>query len=114
MRLRDDVDDARNLAKRPFDFRMAEMADEDDVVALLGVAAAFLVNLGDERAGRVDGEQIALMRALWAEPVITFNGNPDPNVFGVCRSTGKRSALPVSAPPRSRTSRGRRVRTPRA
>ena len=50
----------RNLADRAFDLGVAGVADQDDLAALGGVAAALVVHLGDQRAGRVDHRQVAL------------------------------------------------------
>ena len=38
---------------------MALVADQDDLVAILGVALAFLVHLGNQGAGRVEHRQVA-------------------------------------------------------
>ena len=38
------------------------MADQDDLAALAGVVAAFLVHLGDQRTGGVDHRQVAALR----------------------------------------------------
>jgi hypothetical protein len=38
---------------------MAGMADQDDLAALAGIAAAFGMDFGDQRAGRVDHRQVA-------------------------------------------------------
>ncbi|MEZ5918287.1 MAG: hypothetical protein R3C40_12110 [Parvularculaceae bacterium] len=56
---------AGDLAKRALDFRVADMADQHDVETLFGVAAAFLVHLGDQRAGRVDDVKLAHQRAVF-------------------------------------------------
>ena len=53
---------AVDAAHRAFDFGMAVMADEDDLAPLPGIALAFAVDLGDERAGRVDHAQFAVGR----------------------------------------------------
>jgi len=51
---------AADLPHRAFDLGMAFMADEDNVVTLLGRAAAFFVNLADQRAGGVDDMERAI------------------------------------------------------
>ena len=56
--------DARNPAHRADDFRMALMADQDDLEALFGIALAFLVHLGDQRTGRVEHRQGAVGRGI--------------------------------------------------
>ena len=56
-----DEDDAvRRLAGRPLDLLVALVADQDDRVALVGELARLDVDLGDQRAGRVDRPQPAL------------------------------------------------------
>jgi hypothetical protein len=56
----DQIDRAVDLADGAFHLRMAGMADEDDFAALRGVAAAFGVDFGHQRAGGVDdGERAA-------------------------------------------------------
>ena len=52
----------RDLAHRAFDFRMARMADQDQLAALADIALALIVHLGDERAGRVQHRQVARAR----------------------------------------------------
>ena len=47
------------LAGRPLDLLVALVADEDDRVALLGELARLDVDLGHQRAGRVDRAQVA-------------------------------------------------------
>ena len=47
-------------AHRALDLGMAGMADQDDLAALVGVALALDMHLGDQRAGRVDHRQAAL------------------------------------------------------
>src|SRR5262249_25077679 len=54
-----EMDAAGNAAARALDFRMALMADQDDVEALLGIALALAVDLGDQRAGGIDDGQVA-------------------------------------------------------
>ena len=55
-----DEDDARGrLAGRPFDLLMALVADQDDRVSVGGEAAGLDVDLGHQRAGRVDRAQAA-------------------------------------------------------
>ena len=50
----------RDLADRALHLGVAGMADQDDLAALGGVAAALVVHLGDQRAGGVDHRQAAL------------------------------------------------------
>ena len=52
---------ARNAALGAFDLGVAGMADQDDLAAAAGVVLAFLVNFGDQRTGRVDDRQIAVV-----------------------------------------------------
>ena len=54
----------RRLAGRPLDLLVALVADQDDRVALGGELAGLDVDLGDQRAGRVDRAQPALLRVL--------------------------------------------------
>ncbi len=63
MRFGNHVHDAGDLTERTLDLRVAEMADEHDVVSLLGVPAAFLVDLRHQRAGRIDNVEVAEFRA---------------------------------------------------
>ena len=48
-----------NLAHRAFDFRVAGVADQDELAALADVALALIVNLGHQRTGRVQHRQFA-------------------------------------------------------
>ena len=50
----------RHLADRALDLGMAGMADQHDLAVLASVAAAFVMHLGDQRAGGVDHRQTAL------------------------------------------------------
>ena len=50
------------LAAGADDLLVALVADQEDVVVLVGVADGFLVDLGDQRAGRVDGGELAALR----------------------------------------------------
>ena len=52
-------DRRRDLAHRAFDFRMAGMADQDQLAALADIALALVVHLGDQRAGGVEHRQAA-------------------------------------------------------
>ena len=61
--LRDQMHLAGDPAHRAFDLGMAGMADQDDLAALIGVALALDMHLGDQRAGRVDDRQAALAGA---------------------------------------------------
>src|SRR5262249_51604894 len=49
---------------RPLPLRMALMADEDDVEALLGIALSLAVHLRDQRAGGVDHRQVPQPRLV--------------------------------------------------
>src|SRR6185312_14564546 len=60
----DEMDRAGNAAHRALDLGMAGMTDQDHVLALGGVALAFAMHLGDQRAGRVDHRQVAFLGAL--------------------------------------------------
>ena len=67
-----------DLAHRAFDLGMAGMADQDDLAALVGIALALDMDLGDQRAGRVDDRQPALGRIRldrlatpWALKIVT-------------------------------------------
>ena len=55
----DEDDRVRNLAHRADDLLVPGVADEDDGVALGGVALGLHVHLGHERAGRVDRPEAA-------------------------------------------------------
>ncbi len=57
---RDQMHAAVDPPHRAVDLGMAGMADQDDLAALIGVALALDMDLGDERAGRVDHRQPAL------------------------------------------------------
>ena len=48
----------RHLADRALDLGVAGVADQHDLAALGGVAAALVVHLGDQRAGGVDHRQL--------------------------------------------------------
>ena len=50
------------LAHRADHFGVAGMADQDDLPSALEMNLRLAMDLGDERAGRVDGEQIARQR----------------------------------------------------
>ena len=50
---------ALDAADGAFDLGMPLMADEDDLAPVSGIALAFLVDLGDQRAGGVDHRQAA-------------------------------------------------------
>src|SRR5262249_40340625 len=54
----------RQLPQRANDFRMAGMADEDDVAALAMMELSLAMHLRDERAGRVNGEDFARLGIL--------------------------------------------------
>src|SRR5258708_18561117 len=59
------MDAAADAAHRALDLGVAGMADQDDLAALIGVALPLAVDLGDQRAGRVDdGEAAVLGRRL--------------------------------------------------
>src|SRR5258708_32946067 len=59
------MDAAADAAHRALDLGVAGMADQDDFAALIGVALPLAMDLGDERAGRVDdGEAAVLGRRL--------------------------------------------------
>ncbi len=65
VRLGDEMDAAADAAHRALDLGVAGMADQDDFAALIGVALPLAMDLGDERAGRVDdGEAAVLGRRL--------------------------------------------------
>jgi hypothetical protein len=64
MRTVDDLDVLRGFAGGPFDFLVAVMADQQDVEVVLCEAHRFLVDLGDQRAGGVDGAQTPVLRRL--------------------------------------------------
>ena len=68
----DQDDVVRCLAGRPFDLLVAVVADHHDRVALGGEAASGDVDLGHQRAGRVDRAQAARGGVLvdrWGDPV---------------------------------------------
>ncbi len=50
------------LPDRSHNFRVAGMADQHDLAATLVVDLGLAVNLGDQRTGGVEGEEIALLR----------------------------------------------------
>ena len=52
----------RHLPEGADHLRMAGMADEEDVAAFLDQALRLAMNLGDERAGRIDISQAAVLR----------------------------------------------------
>ena len=54
------MDAAIDLAHRALDLGVAGMADQDHLEALGGIALALVVDLGDQRAGRIDYVQAAL------------------------------------------------------
>ena len=56
----------RKLAHRALHLRMAGMADEHDLAPAPVMQDRFLVHLGDERAGRVEDEDVARGRVLAA------------------------------------------------
>src|SRR4029077_16597543 len=60
----DQMHPAGDPAHRALDLGVAGMADQDDLAPLIGVALAFDMYLGDQRAGRVDNRQAALSGAL--------------------------------------------------
>ena len=64
MRAVDDLDVFGCFAGSAFDFLMAVVADQQDVEVILGEADGFAVHLGDQRAGRVDGAQAAVLGGL--------------------------------------------------
>ena len=45
------------LAQGPFNFRMAQMPDQNNVITLGGVAAALFMDFRDERAGCIKDVQ---------------------------------------------------------
>ena len=64
MRAVDDLDVLGRLARGSFDFLMAVVADQQDVEVVLGEPDGFLVDLGHQRAGGVDGPQPAVLGGL--------------------------------------------------
>ena len=64
----DEDDRVRRLAHRAHDLLVARVADEDDRVARIGVAAGLGVHLRHERAGRVDRRQPPRVRGRAAPP----------------------------------------------
>ena len=64
LRAVDERDVLGRLAAGADDLLVALVADEEDVVVLVGVADGFLVHLGDQRAGGVDGGELAALRLL--------------------------------------------------
>ena len=57
----DQMERFRGFAHRADDFVVAGVADEDDLVALLGIANRFQMNFGHQRAGGVDRFQASLL-----------------------------------------------------
>src|SRR5689334_17270850 len=53
-----------DLAHRAFDFWMAGMPDQDQLAAAAGIALALVVNLRDQRTGRIENRQAARLRIL--------------------------------------------------
>jgi len=56
------------LPHRPFDFRMAGVADQDDDATLRDVALALTMHLGDQRARRIEHAQSARARVVLHHP----------------------------------------------
>ncbi len=52
----------RNLSDRALDLGMAGMADQHDLATTRGVAAAFIVHLGDQRTGGIQYRKAAAGR----------------------------------------------------
>src|SRR3546814_16689212 len=52
------------LPHRALDFRMAGMADQDHFTAFARIALDLDMDLGDQRAGRIEDRQLALARRL--------------------------------------------------
>ena len=78
----DDEDPVSGLADGPDHFLVVVVAEQEHGAALLGVAADFLVHLGDQRAGGVDEAQPAVDRLrahLRRDPV---SGEDDPRAVG--------------------------------
>ena len=71
------------LAHRALDLLVAGVADEDDRVALGGELLGLDVDLGDQRAGRVDREQAALARrSAWTRRRDAVGGEDDRGALG--------------------------------
>ncbi|MCY1233889.1 hypothetical protein D9M72_464520 [compost metagenome] len=64
MRAVDDLDVLRSFTGRAFNFLVAVVADEEDVKVVLGESDGFPVDLGDQRAGGVNGPQATVFCRL--------------------------------------------------
>ncbi|MNL87709.1 hypothetical protein D3C87_2169960 [compost metagenome] len=64
MRTVDDLDVFGGFPGSALHFLMAVVADQEDVEVVLRETDGFLVDLGDQRAGGIDGAQAAVPRGL--------------------------------------------------
>ena len=61
LHLRDQMDLPLDTAHGSFDFRVAGMADQHDLEAFFAISLPFPMDLGHQRAGRIDHRQIPFL-----------------------------------------------------